>query len=221
MHVAHYRVWIYSANLAVILIQLWFIYASSNLLYDPYLRLLPLNESSILIYAITTVIPLQFIACFCGLVGVYFSKRTLVRLYWTLMIPLIIMDTVAAFIWIHTFNDLHTNIGVYLNEMSQAEGQIGDWTEWCNSWNGFLKTNKCCAPKTVEESCWDGLQCDSALPSCHLSLLAWLHGQTDGLAGILYFLLYPLKLTVVFVLREDVMELVTEIFYSNHKGEYK
>ncbi|CAD5228948.1 unnamed protein product [Bursaphelenchus okinawaensis] len=221
MHVAHYRLWIYSANLAIVLIQLWFIYLAIDLIYDPNMKLLPYKEASALIFTVTTVIPIQFFACACGLIGVYFSHRTLVRLYWTLMIPLIVMDTVEAFVWIRTFNALHANVDEYLGSATVIENHIGDWSAWCGSWDQFWREYQCCPPSIVTQSCWNDLKCDESYSKCNYALLNWLHSRTDTLAGILYFLIYPLKLIVVFVLREDVMELVTEIFYSNHKGEYK
>ncbi|KHN77008.1 hypothetical protein Tcan_14896 [Toxocara canis] len=84
-------------------------------------------------------------------------------------------------------------------------------------------------PYTYPESRWDELEmskyadlCSSRkLYSCANPLLRWFHGQTDFLAIIAYFVLFPLKLIVVVVLRKDIQELFGEIVYAGNQHLYR
>ncbi|VDK17819.1 unnamed protein product [Anisakis simplex] len=57
--------------------------------------------------------------------------------------------------------------------------------------------------------------------TCINPLLRWFHRQTDLLAIIACFVLFPLKVIVVLVLRQDIQELFGEIVYAGNRQLYR
>lgn len=78
--------------------------------------------------------------------------RQLVRVYWLLMIPLILADTAQAVAWTLHFDDLHRNLDVYtlqqLGDRSDAE-----LADWCRRWGELRQASECAPLARLAEAC--------------------------------------------------------------------
>uniref|UniRef100_A0A914ZCL6 Tetraspanin n=1 Tax=Panagrolaimus superbus TaxID=310955 RepID=A0A914ZCL6_9BILA len=169
-------------------------------------------------------IGVQFFTSACGIIGVICSNRDLLRIYWVFMIPLIAFDFISAIIWAFKFNFIHRDFNSYFNNVIADELQHNrNLTGFCTVFKDVHDELFCCPKLSIRNACrGDWEQCRiSNKQDCIIPLLHWLHSEIDPLAGILYFLLTPLKMMVVFVLREDMMELLTEIIYRGDPSLYR
>jgi hypothetical protein len=218
-----YRAWIYTINGLLIFFQLVFIILTYTTLNQVRFNLFPLDIMDISVIATYAGIGVQFFTSTCGIIGVICSNRNLIRIYWVFMIPLIAFDFISAIIWAFKFNFIHRDFSSYVNnvidDVLQHQRNI---TGFCGVFKDVHDELLCCPKLSIRKACrgvWE--QCRSEnRQECIVPLLQWLHSQIDPLAGILFFLLTPLKMTVVFVLREDMMELLTEIIYRGNPGLY-
>ncbi|MFH4983209.1 hypothetical protein AB6A40_009918, partial [Gnathostoma spinigerum] len=69
---------------------------------------------------------------------------------------------------------------------------------------------------SFERGCSEGFS-----HSCLNPLLRWFHSQMDILAILAYVILFPLKLIVVIILRDDIEELFGEIIYADNQDKYR
>ncbi|KAI6209629.1 hypothetical protein M3Y96_00241000 [Aphelenchoides besseyi] len=196
LRVPHYRAWIYIINL--ILIQLICLISA-----NPRLQLFPVEEVYALILFLFVSIALQLLVSICGILGVYFSNEHVIRLTWLLQVPMVIFDVIQAVLWAISFANLHQEYEKTLTTAIQhvvASNMHTSYNHVCHYWKNLQTELRCCAPATVAMSCQD-LTCPKQAIMCHYALLQWLHTNTDLLASVIYFVLLPLKLIILVMLR--------------------
>lgn len=224
--VAHYRIWLYAVNGCLLVIQLFFLLWSFAVLTDPLMALFPINFSDIPVVTMYVSITVQFIACFLGLFGVACSSRRVIRAYWLLMIPIVIFDTLQMITWALSFRHVHSQYALFLESVAEREllETVGDTSLPCAKWTEVHDAFKCCPPMVAQRHCGRaGLRFCNAdgTSNCAIPLLRWLHGEADLLGTLLYFVLYPIKLVVIVMLRQDILELFSEIVYSDNRLLYR
>jgi len=210
-----YRAWIYTINILLILFQLIFLTWAYWLLTQPRFEYIPIDFKDVFVITTLIAISIQIFVCLCGIIGVYFSIRPIVKIYWLFMIPLIAFDILAAIVWSIKFHYIHKDFSSFLRNFIVEKVNSENF---CFEWRNIHDTLNCCPKLKVRESCpssW--IECHNTFrKSCDKPLLQWMHSEIDPLVAILYFLLTPLKLTVVIILRQDIAELFAEIFYQGH-----
>jgi hypothetical protein len=200
-----YRLSLYLVNALLITIQISLLHWGYLVFTDPLMNLFPINFTDFPLIATCTSMGVQFLACFFGIYGVACSNRNAIRVYWLLIIPIVIFDSIQVITWALNFQRVHSGYALYLETLAETEilKTIGNTTFSCDMWmevhNGF----QCCPPKAVEINCPsnDFTLCDDATSNCALPLLRWLHGSTDLLGTVFYFLLYPMKLIALIMLK--------------------
>uniref|UniRef100_A0A7E4VSD4 Tetraspanin n=1 Tax=Panagrellus redivivus TaxID=6233 RepID=A0A7E4VSD4_PANRE len=227
MHpVPWYRAWIYTVNSLLIVFQLIFLVLAYGTLQQNRFTLFPIEFSDVNVVTTFVALVIQFFTCFCGIIGVLLSKRGIVRVYWFLMIPMIAVDIIDAIAWAVRFSQVHEEFEGFLEKTisNELQWEHRNLTAFCERWITIGSELKCCPDGMVIAAC-SGYDMASSCTTefaadCIKPLLYWLHSQVDPLAGILYFLLTPLKLTVAIVLRGDVLELFTEFLYIGNPNLY-
>ncbi|VDM38717.1 unnamed protein product [Toxocara canis] len=233
----YYRLWIYSTNGLLILIQLIFVFCSYSVFSHQWIKYFPFGWPNWLVILTYASVGVQFIVCVGGILGALLFSKTILRIYWLFMIPLLVFDLIKAICWVIQFRDMHRQYPVFIEGIVnlQIHSAENNATSLCSEWATLQLTMKCCAPENIHQLCdytesrWDELEmskyadlCSSRkLYSCANPLLRWFHGQTDFLAIIAYFVLFPLKLIVVVVLRKDIQELFGEIVYAGNQHLYR
>ncbi|KAI6244098.1 hypothetical protein M3Y99_00080200 [Aphelenchoides fujianensis] len=103
-----------------------------------------------------------------------------------------------------------------------AAANMQSYSQVCNSWKELQSDLSCCPPPAVLSTCQDlPASCPTGQTLCHYALLRWLHSNTDLLAAVIYFFLFPLKLIIVVMLREDISELLAEILHLHNRQTYR
>lgn len=233
----YYKLWIYSINGLLIIIQIIFIQQLFAALTHPWTKFFPVKWDNWMVFSMYISTVIQFFACISGILGAFFSNKTMLRIYWIFMIPILTFDIIKAVAIAFQFQSMHRHYGDYIEKLGaeQVKGAQSGSVQFCDEWSDVQLSLQCCSPSSVTQICnamdqlWRGEQmsslvkrCDSKLAKqCVNPLLRWFHSKTDVLGIIAYFILFPLKLIVVIVLREDIQELFGEIIYTGHQELYR
>uniref|UniRef100_A0A915C4Z5 Tetraspanin n=1 Tax=Parascaris univalens TaxID=6257 RepID=A0A915C4Z5_PARUN len=176
----------------------------------------------------------QFTVYIGGILGALLFNKTILRIYWLFMIPLLLFDLVKAICWAIQLRDMHRHYSKFIQQITDAQVHYGNSMSICSEWYSIQMGLKCCSPTNILRFCnytgsiWEDAEMEKLLTlcesktiySCANPLLRWFHSEIDLLAIIAYFVLLPLKLIVVGVLRRDIQEVFGEIVYSGNRHLY-
>jgi hypothetical protein len=226
--VSSYRAWVYLFNGILIFLQLIFLRIFWNISHDPRIKLFPLERIEYLVGFTLLSIVIQFCVCIFGILGVYFSNRYIIRVYWLLMLPILVLDTLQIALWAYSFACIHKEFEYEIIQVFESQFIANGPSKFtnevlCTQWNFVQLEFACCAPERIFKNCGDmsGICHINPKSNCHFPLLKWLHSNTDILAILLYLIIYPIKWISLCVLREDISELFADILYSNNQDLYK
>ncbi|CAJ0953506.1 unnamed protein product, partial [Mesorhabditis belari] len=187
---------------------------------------IPFEQNHPTIIALELQIAVQYFACIVGILGVLCSNKTLLKVYWLLMIPLLFFDIVMAVLLMFRMKNVHSTFHSHFDQKID-EHVTSKNTLFCSIWESLQQNFDCCPPKRIEQFCdqtpqWaNETSCFDEEKPCNAHILRWMHKKTDFVGVIIFFMLFPLKLVVVLVLREDIGALFSEIVYSNNAKLYK
>ncbi|CAJ0575596.1 unnamed protein product, partial [Mesorhabditis spiculigera] len=80
--VRYYRVWIYSVNSLVIVFQTMMVWWIHGMFTHQWWQYIPFEEDHPTIIALEIQIGVQYFACIVGIMGVLFSNKSLLTIYW-------------------------------------------------------------------------------------------------------------------------------------------
>src|SRR3954465_13911349 len=112
------------------------------ILTNPRMSLFPIRLTDISVITMYSSIALQFIACFCGIIGVFLSNRNIVRIYWIIMIPIIMFDLLEAVFWAVQFRYIHQDHASYM--VNTIHKQISEPKIACDLWKNISSDLQCC-----------------------------------------------------------------------------
>lgn len=190
----------------------------------------------------------------------------MLRLYYMMMVPLLIGDVFVGVIWALRFRQLHLHYSEFLKTFWTEQIHLNSRqynNNFCEVWDHVQQTYECCGPLGFEQlppllinycgkqlngksetflkqtycglclgsmippSCCpqpapDGCTSESAFQlACDKPLLKWIHSQADLLSIIGYWCLFPLKLILVSVLRQELTEIFIEIYKAGNQDLFR
>uniref|UniRef100_A0A914VYB4 Tetraspanin n=1 Tax=Plectus sambesii TaxID=2011161 RepID=A0A914VYB4_9BILA len=246
----HYRVWVYCFNSIMLVLQVLFVFSAWRVFRHEWMILFPFSATDLSVIYLYVAFSLQFFACLCGIWAVYRSNRYVLRLFYMLLIPLMLGDMFIGLIWAIRFRLLHLNYSNFLTSLWTEQVGINAQqvtTSFCDIWDDIQQSYQCCGPLGFEQlphllinycgqqlngtmippSCCpqpslDGCSAESAFQlACDKPLLKWYHSQADLLSIIGYWCLFPLKLIFVVVLRQELAEIFLEIYKEGNQELFR
>uniref|UniRef100_A0A0K0DYI2 Tetraspanin n=1 Tax=Strongyloides stercoralis TaxID=6248 RepID=A0A0K0DYI2_STRER len=231
-----YKVWLYSTNFLLILLQTIYLYFLYKLFQQKNIKTFPILWNDKLLLGNYITIAIQYFSSFCGILGVYIYSRHLLRFFWFIITSLLALDIFFGIIIAMKFATLHASFENYLSNSIKNEIEINKTTNICLNWENFQEKNFCCLDKTFIDICLNislnntfdksskknYLNCNNKKKkeSCHYTLLRWIHKEVDFLVIIYYFMIYPVKFIIVIALRDDISELFSEIIFTKNRHLY-
>ncbi|CEF68934.1 Hypothetical protein SRAE_2000358800 [Strongyloides ratti] len=232
-----YKVWLYSTNLLLILLQTIYLSFLYRFFQQKNIKLFPISWNENILVGNYIIIGIQYFSSFCGIIGVYIYSRNLIRLFWFIKTSLLSLDFFFAIIIVMKFSTLHANFENYFSNKIQNEIKINKTIDVCFRWEEFQEENFCCFDKSFIDICLNiplsdtfdknfksiYLNChkeEAKKELCHYTLLRWIHREVDFLIIIYYFMMYPVKFIIVIALRDDISELFSEIIFTKNRHLY-
>uniref|UniRef100_A0A0N5BXN3 Tetraspanin n=1 Tax=Strongyloides papillosus TaxID=174720 RepID=A0A0N5BXN3_STREA len=232
-----YKVWLYSTNILLILLQTIYLYFLCRLFQQKNIKNFPIywDEKSLLGNYI--IVGIQYFSSFCGILGVYIYSRHLLRFFWFVITSLLSLDIFFAIIIAIKFATLHATFEDHLSNSIKDKFKNNETIEICFDWKEFQEQNFCCLDKPIIDICLNMSfknnfnetfgniysNCNKENTKkelCHYTLLRWIHREVDFLVIIYYFMIYPVKFIIVIALRDDISELFSEIIFTKNRHLY-
>jgi len=213
-----HHVWIYSLNLAIIGPQLYLIPSFLMFALNKWTTLIPIKILHIESLVLLGSSCFQVLVCVFGLVGVFIAKKRIVRFYYVLLVPCILLDMCLACAWAFKLANVHKDFDEYINQ-SVFEPAV------CETFASIQAELNCHTPEHILSFCnaTDVQVVPSYEPilECSFTFMRWMQHKTDGLGFLAFFLLMPLKIFACFTLRDDIKEIFSDISYARDNQRYK
>ncbi|CAI4228804.1 unnamed protein product [Auanema sp. JU1783] len=209
----YYRAWIYCINIFIIIAEVSLVILTTQTITHPLWTFVPVfsTDPNVIIYL--TLMILQTFTCICGLSGIFYNKLVLLRVYWILTIPLVVLDLGMIFPFVEQISSVNKNFNQHL-QTSIAEQMANNSA--CPIWQFVQDSLTCCSAEVLQTFCSGQFGVCRDESQCQMELIKWMHGRLDAISIVIYYILLPLKFIVIIVLREDIQRLFSRNEFSKY-----